>query len=202
MKDLSHYTLLAELFRYPSEKMKEHAAESRKIIRNYDPELISLLDPFTIHLAGTTVEYQQEYFVSTFDVQPLCCLDIGYTLFGEDYRRGQFMANLKAEHRKAGNECGTELPDHLPVIMRLLPKLKDQSFAEELVFSLVVPAINEIIAGLRNDTNYYRGLLRIVATIMEKDFPGSGLERFVFPEKIKNKKQEKASPEKVTSADT
>lgn len=189
------------MFRYPSEKLKDHSDEWRKIIRKYDPELIRLLDPFTGHLAGKKLEYQQEYFVSTFDVQPLCCLDIGYTLFGEDYRRGQFMANLKAEHRKTGNACGTELPDHLPVIMTLLPKLKDESFAEELVFSLVSPALHEIIAGFRSNDNYYKDLLSIVVTIMDKDFPESSFERFVFPEKRKNKKKETTRPEKIASGD-
>jgi nitrate reductase assembly molybdenum cofactor insertion protein NarJ len=195
MKDLSHYILLAEMFRYPSEKLKDYPDGWRMIIRKYDCQLLSLLDPFADHVANRPLEYQQEYFVSTFDVQPLCCLDIGYTLFGEDYRRGHFMANLKAEHRKAGNNCGTELPDSLPVIMTLLPKLKDEYFAEELVFSLVAPAIHEIIAGFRSDGNYYKGLLRIIAAIMDRDYPKSEFERFIFPEKQGNKKQEKVRSE-------
>ncbi len=37
----------------------------------------------------------------TFDVQAITSLDIGYTLFGEDYKRGALLANLSAEHTQA-----------------------------------------------------------------------------------------------------
>jgi len=187
MKDLSHYTSLAGMFRYPSEDLRKHTHEWRNVILKYDPELAGDLVLFIAHLNKKKTEYQQEYFVSTFYVQPLCCLDIGYVLFGEDYRRGQFMANLKMEHRLAGNDCGTELPDHLPVLLTLLPKLSDADFAEELVFSLMVPALNEIIAGFKADNNHYKGLLRIVKSIMEKDFPDSKFERFQFKKRIVKK---------------
>ena len=68
--------------------------------------------------------FQQEYYISTFDVQAICFLDIGYVLFGEDYKRGIFLVNIKKEQIKAGNDCGSELPDHLPNILTLLPKMQ------------------------------------------------------------------------------
>lgn len=189
MTELNHYISLAEMFRYPSEDLQKYAGEWSKIIRGYDPELMLYLDPFLRHVKNESIECQEEYFVSTFYVQPMCCLDIGYVLFGEDYRRGQFMANLNMEHRLAGNERGTELPDHLPVLLTLIPKLQDKEFAEELVVSLIVPALNELIAGFRTDENLYKGLLRIVLKIMEKDFPDSKFERFQIKKGIKGKKQ-------------
>lgn len=178
MKDLTHYTSLAELFRYPSEDLRKHTDEWRNITLRYNPDLMVYLDPFFKHIDNESIEYRQEYFVSTFYVQPLCCLDIGYVLFGEDYRRGQFMANLKMEHRLAGNDCGTELPDHLPVLLTLLPKMQDGRLAEELVFSLMIPALHEMIEVFKSDDNYYKGLLRIVLMIMERDYPQSEFESF------------------------
>lgn len=189
MKDLTHYTSLAEMFRYPTADQGRHTVQWRNNIQQYDPELGVYLDPFIKHVDNESVECRQEYFVSTFYVQPLCCLDIGYVLFGEDYRRGQFMANLKREHRLAGNECGTELPDHLPVLLTLIPKLADKDFAEELVVSLIIPALHEIIAGFRKDDNHYKGLLRIILKIMEKDFHDSKFERFQI------RKKEKTAPQ-------
>jgi nitrate reductase delta subunit len=189
MKDLHHYTVLSEMLRYPTEDLKKFAPEWRNIVGWYNPELTEYLDPFISHITDKPLEFQQEYFVSTFDVQPLCCLDIGYALFGEDYRRGQFMANLKAEHRKAGNDCGTELPDHLPVLMTLLPKLAEQSFADELAYSLVIPAIHEMTEGFRTSNNLYRGLLLIIVSIMEKDFQSLEFERFQIDKKAKKQVQ-------------
>jgi nitrate reductase assembly molybdenum cofactor insertion protein NarJ len=163
--------------------MKEYISGWKNIIEKYDPDLLVNLDPFIHYIENTPMEFQQEYFVGTFDVQPLCCLDIGYILFGEDNRRGQFLANLKAEHRKAGNDYGTELPDNLTALLTLLPKLTDSLFAEELVVSLVIPAVNEIISGFRSDRNHYKALLRIIAAIMEKDYPCSQFERFQIPKR-------------------
>lgn len=194
MKDLRHYTSLAEMFRYPSGDLRKHTGEWRSIILKYDPGLACCLDPFLNHIRNESIEHQQEYFVSTFYVQPLCCLDIGYVLFGEDYRRGHFMANLKMEHRLAGNDCGTELPDHLPALLTLIPKLQDKEFAEELIFSLIVPALYEMIAGFRTDDNHYKGLLRLVLKIMETDFPDSKFERFRIKKTINEKKKADTMP--------
>lgn len=188
MKDRSHYTFLAELFRYPSEDSCNHICEWRRIVGSYDPELAGYLEPFIEHVEYHTYEQRQEYFVNTFYVQPLCCLDIGYVLFGEDYRRGEFMANLKMEHRLAGNDCRTELPDHLPVLFTLLPKLADDNFAEELVVSLMIPAVAEMITEFRTDKNYYKDLLRIVLFIMEKDYHDSKFEKFRFEKRNKEKR--------------
>lgn len=180
MKDLSHYSELAAMFRYPDENLKHQAIAWRKIIEQYDQGLSIYLTPFINHLENTTLEYQQEYYVSTFYVQPVCCLEIGYVLFGEDFKRGQFLANLKTEHRNAGNDCGTELPDNLTVLLTLLPKLANPRFAEELAFSLMIPAVREIIARFMSVDNYYKSLLILLATIMETDFPESEFEKFSF----------------------
>ena len=52
--------------------------------------------------------------------QVLATLDIGYVLFGDDYKRGELLANLNQEHRKANNDCGTELADHLGICVETL----------------------------------------------------------------------------------
>jgi nitrate reductase molybdenum cofactor assembly chaperone len=189
MRDLGHYAILAGMFSYPSERENQRTADLRNIVMKYAPDLSNYLESFISHIENKKVEYRQEYFVSTFDVQPLCCLDIGYVLFGEDYRRGQFMANLRMEHRKAGNDCGKELPDHLPVILNLLPKLADEKFAEEIVWSLLIPAVNEMITGFRSDGNHYKGLLKILLAIMNMDYPVSEFERFPVRKKERVKEQ-------------
>ena len=180
MKDLTHYTKLAEMFRYPSDEMKAYSGTWRNIILAYNPELILNLDPFTSHINEKPLSFQQEYYISTFDVQALCFLDIGYVLFGEDYKRGVFLVNIKKEQIKAANDCGSELPDHLPNILTLLPKLQDAELAEELVYSILIPAIHEMISKFRKGTNLYKRLLEILVTIMETDYPVSAFEKFNF----------------------
>lgn len=180
MKDLTHYTMLAEMFRYPTAGQGAYSRQWRDIIQGYDPGLIPRLDPFEVHINGKPLSFQQEYYISTFDVQAMCFLDIGYVLYGEDYKRGIFLVNMKKEQMKVSNDCGSELPDHLPNILTLLPKMQDADLAEELICSMLIPALNEMILKFSNANNLYKGLLEILVTIMETDFPDSHYERFDF----------------------
>ena len=87
----------------------------------------------------------QELFTRSFDVQAIATLDIGYVLFGDDYKRGELLANLNQEHRKAGNDCGTELADYLPNILRLMSMLQDEELIRDLAYAIVAPALLEMI---------------------------------------------------------
>lgn len=180
MKDLTHYKLLAEMFRYPSDELKAYSEKWKEIISLYDGSLTPRLDLFITHINDKSLSLQQEYYISTFDVQAMCFLDIGYVLYGEDYNRGVFLVNIKKEQIKAGNDCGSELPDHLPNILTLLPKISDADLAEELIYSLLIPALHEMILKFRDVHNLYKGLLEILVKIMETDFPVSSFERFTF----------------------
>ena len=180
MRDLTHYKLLAELFRYPSDDLKAYSEKWRDLISLYDAPLSDKLDLFITHINERPLAFQQEYYISTFDVQAMCFLDIGYVLYGEDYKRGVFLVNIKKEQIKAENDCGSELPDHLPNILTLLPKIADADLAEELIYSLLIPALHELILKFRDTSNIYKGLLEILARIMETDFPVSSFERFTF----------------------
>lgn len=180
MKELSHYKLLAEMFRYPSDKLKNCSEQWREIISLYDTSLSNRLEPFINHINERPLAFQYEYYIATFDVQAMCFLDIGYVLYGEDYKRGIFLVNIKKEQLKAENDCGSELPDHLPNILTLLPKLKDPLLAEELIYSLLIPALHEMILKFRSADNLYKGLLEILVTVMEADFPSSAFEKFTF----------------------
>lgn len=180
MKNVDHYATLAGLFRYPSKGLKKAVVSSQEILLRYDPGLITVMKPFFDHVTTQPLAVQQEYYTGTFDVQPVSTLDIGYVLFGDDYRRGVFLVNMKAEQAKAGNDCGSELPDHLPNILTLLPLMSDRDLAEELVCSLLIPALTEMIRRFRKTENHYRALLEILLAVMEKDFPSTAYERFHF----------------------
>ncbi|MBI4290354.1 MAG: hypothetical protein HY661_02600, partial [Betaproteobacteria bacterium] len=78
-------------------------------------------------------------------VQSLTTLDIGYVLFGDDYKRGALLSNLNQEHSRAENDCRGELADHLPNLLRLMPMLKDRDLRDELVREILVPALTLMI---------------------------------------------------------
>ena len=68
-------------------------------------------------------------------------MDIGYVLFGDDYKRAELLSHLTREHKQVGNDCGVELADHLPNVLRLIPRLIDSELVAELVSEILVPAL-------------------------------------------------------------
>lgn len=181
--ELNHYSRISQIFSYPSRKLKDEILYMRESLISFSPALMTKLEPFLVFVNTSPLSIQQEYYTSTFDVQPLSTLDVGYVLFGDDYRRGLFMVNIKKEQIKAGIDCGSELPDHLPNILALLPRMEEK-LAEELVVSLLMPAVEEIVSRFNNSENYYKGPLEILHEIMKKDFSCSCFERFQV--RIKN----------------
>jgi len=180
MKKLNHYTILADMFRYPYPEQALLTASWEEIIAAYGPELVLKFHRHVPYFRDKSLPIQQEYYINTFDVKALCYLDIGYVLFGEDYKRGVFLVNMKKEQESVENDCGSELPDHLPNILTLLPKLGERKLAEELVCSLMIPALHKMINDFQSNDNIYKELLMILVSIMETDFPDSEFEKFSF----------------------
>ena len=180
---MNHYSTLASLFSYPEKKLAKTVAEIRTIILERYPENQENINTFLSFIEETPIEKQSEYFIRTFDVQALCYLDIGYILFGEDYKRGEFLVNMRNEHNKANNDCGSELADHLPNMLKLLPKIADRNFAKELAYCIMIPALKEMLKNFKDDNNVYRKNLTTLLNIMEVDFKDLNYKQF----KINNK---------------
>ena len=113
-------------------------------------------------------------------------MDIGYILFGEDYKRGEFLVNLAKEHKKAENDCGVELADHLPNLLNLIDKTKDKKFAEELAYCLMIPAIKEMLKTFVDKGNIYKNTLELLLIVLEKDFGALEYEQFKITSNAKN----------------
>ncbi|HEC11887.1 MAG TPA: hypothetical protein ENI80_01320 [Acidiferrobacteraceae bacterium] len=151
MKLLAHYYAVADLFDYPD---LEYPQRVRKVIDLLDgnyPEAVAELERFQELLPAQELRTMQELFTRSFDVQAATTLDIGYVMFGDDYKRGELLANLNREHLAAKNDCGRELADHLPNILRLLAKVKDKDFADELVQEIIAPALSMMISEFSPD---------------------------------------------------
>ncbi len=120
--------------------------------------------------------------MKTFDVQAVCYLDLGYVLFGEDYKRAQLLVNLQSEHKVAGVDCGSELGDHLPNVLMLLSKTTDPGFAEELGFIITTPAVRFMLTKFKNINNIYKDMLEVLLVFLQRDFKGEQLAEYALPE--------------------
>lgn len=112
----------------------------------------------------------EELYTRTFDIQAIAYLDVGYVLFGEDYKRGHFLVKMQALQQECGNDCGTELPDHLPNILTLLPRMADRREAQDLVGKLVLPAIDKMVEGFGDHGNVYLDVLKSVSAVLKEDY--------------------------------
>ncbi len=144
-KNLNHYKELANIIDFPRPSYFNKVKEAEGLLNSYGSETLTILNEFTYFLNITPPEKVEELYLRTFDIQAVTTLDIGYVLFGDDYKRGELLVNLSKEHHKAGNDCGNELADNLPNLLRLLSLLTDEEIKNELVGIIILPALAKII---------------------------------------------------------
>ena len=189
----AHYSHVAELFDFPGPEFAARGRALSGFLRENYPAAAIEVEHFLDAIPERTLDLQ-ELHTRTFDVQSLTTLDIGYVLFGDDYKRGALLSNLSREHTQAENDCGRELADHLPNVLRLIPKLKDQNLLDELVSQILVPALMLMIrefdpgriekknanyqkhyktlidAACASDSTVYCRALKAVMHVLAKDF--------------------------------
>lgn len=182
MNKFDHYKVLADIFRYPDENLGSRMKEFQSLVSAQFPEqeenVGRVLDAFN----SMNVLKQQEYYLKTFDVQAICSLDIGYVLFGEDYKRAQLLVNLQSEHKVAGVDCGSELGDHLPNVLILLSKTDDPDFAEELGFIITTQSVKFMLTKFKKVENIYKDMLEVLLVFLQADFKGEQLAEYALPE--------------------
>jgi nitrate reductase assembly molybdenum cofactor insertion protein NarJ len=146
MKDRKHYSLLAQLFKYPEGDFMLQMKESQDFLNIFYPQAGKELQPFSDYINNCSPDERMELFTKTFDVQPICYLDLGYVMFGEDYKRGAFLLNMKVEQQKINNDCGTDLPDNICNVLVLMTKSNDDEFVEDLVWRIFIPCLKKMLA--------------------------------------------------------
>lgn len=145
VKALPHYSLLADMFDYPTVGFSQRVRQIREHLGEDYPLAAPELDQFLEFLPEDNLLNMQELFTRSFDVQAIATLDIGYVLFGDDYKRGEMLANLNREHLAVNNDCGSELADHLPNLLRLMDRLTDEDLLRDLAYAILAPALLEMI---------------------------------------------------------
>lgn len=203
MQNLNHYKLIADLFRYPDENLVKKANKFVELVNIEFPAQSKKITAFVTEIEKLSTKKQQEYFMKTFDVQAVCYLDIGYMMFGEDYKRAQLLVNLQNEHKVADVDCGTELADHLPNVLCLLAKTTNEGFATELGYIITMPAVRFMLMKFNNFDNYYTGLFEVLLEMLQLDFPGDGLNEYAFADEAFSGKNEFLIPSpKMTICDS
>jgi len=145
------YQLMAPLFEYPDAGYPDRVGDIRDYLSSRYTEAAGELGHFIELLPADDVQALQELFTRSFDVQAATTLDIGYVLFGDDYKRGILLANLSREHRNAGIDTGTELADYIPNLLRLMAVMEDEEVLHDLAYAILGPALLEMIREFSTD---------------------------------------------------
>jgi nitrate reductase molybdenum cofactor assembly chaperone len=145
------YETLVPLFEYPRDGYAERVRDMKDYLSGHYNDAAEELGRFFDLLPNDDLQAMQELFTRSFDVQAATTLDVGYVLFGDDYKRGILLANLNAEHRAANVDTGTELADYVPNLLRLMAVMEDEEVLHDLAYAILGPALLEMIGEFSTD---------------------------------------------------
>lgn len=149
---------LSQLFDYPTEQYCSQASECMDLIKEHEPDAAPVFAPFLDYVRGMSISGLEESFSYMFDLSPVCSLEIGWHLFGEDYRRGQYMAKMRRELVIAGIEETHELPDHLTHTLLLLDAMSEED-SEYFASACVIPGMEKMVEGFEKQESAYKSLV-------------------------------------------
>jgi len=158
--------LIGSLFEYPRAGYKIRLEDSLRVLAGDHPSAHELFRPFYENVRGMSLEDLEELYTRTFDINPVCSLEVGWQLFGEEYERGAFLVRMRNLLKDCGVSESTELPDHLTHVLAVLERLPDET-AGELAEQAVLPSLEKMIGGLAGKDNPYEYLLKTVQRILQ-----------------------------------
>jgi len=163
------YESLAAVMGYPQADISGKVTACLNLLRDQYREANSRLESFEKYIISTELDSLRELYTVTFDLNPVCTLDVGYHVFGESYKRGAFLAGLQRSLREHGLEAGAELPDHLTVVLKLLARIESGEDRSALVELILVPALARMKKAFEGGDNPYAEVIRAVDLVIRQE---------------------------------
>lgn len=150
---------------YPREGYRSSVAECRQLLAGTDPEAAAAVGAFCDATAELGTSELEELYTRTFDLNPVCTLEVGWHVYGEQYRRGRFLVQTRELLSQVGIDERGELPDHL---MSLLPAVARLAPDEAATFAgtYLLPAVDKMLKGLAGKANPYEQILTAVRRVL------------------------------------
>jgi len=142
------YDALARMLDYPAEK--QQLQTDYELVSTFlnGLQLDSAIASFADFAAASSLAVLQEEYVATFDFNPATAPYLGHHLFGDNQKKGGYMIMLKQEFERCGfTPTGTELPDHLSVVLGFLAHLARQEEYETrqpFIAASVLPGVERL----------------------------------------------------------
>ncbi len=166
------YSLYADLLEYPSWRLWQSAEQCGQLLAESCPAANEKFPGFHNWIVQEKLERVEEVYTSTFDLQAMCCPYIGHHLFGDNTQRSQFMAQLNHGYHVAGFLSGSELPDHVAVVLRFLACGHADEFSLALLKEGLVPALACMVKAFDSATTHpYGALLSSLIMLLQAGQP-------------------------------
>lgn len=169
------YDALARMIDYPAEKagLQSDCDVVRTFMKNKGMNHHSLT-PFAEFAVALPLADLQEEYVATFDFNPATAPYLGHHLFGDNQKKGGYMIMLKQEFERRGyTPFGTELPDHLSVVLRFLAYLARQEgdgTRQPFIVDCVLPGVERLnTAFAAQQDSHWKALVEIARLLCAED---------------------------------
>ena len=161
------YTILAGLLEYPGDDWAERLERAEKLCLPGNSH--GLLRAFLREVQSTPVPLLQECYTQIFDLNPVCTLEAGYHLFGENYKRGLFLANLSETERRHDLALNGQLPDYLPALLILLDRMPESELRADLISQCMVPALEKMSQALSKSASPYAHVIAAIGELLKSE---------------------------------
>ncbi len=145
----------AEVLDYPGGSLSESANECLRQLDGSFPDIADQMRSFVAFVEGQSRGALEELYAETFDLAPASTLYIGYHLFGETPKRSSFLVRLEEAYQSHDFSSGTELADHLCVLIRFLGVAQDAEFVIPLLEESILPVLDKMAGDLQKSKNGY-----------------------------------------------
>lgn len=153
-----HFDSLGQLLQYPSKGFHDNLKALAKHLTESGSPGSSDVERFAAHVNDLPLEDCEELFTRTFDINPVCALEVGWQLYGESYERGNFIVSMRQGLKRFGLPESNELPDHLSHVLQAIGRMKEDQ-ASHFIGVMALPAVKKMNAGLEGKDNPYRFVL-------------------------------------------
>ncbi|RMH41511.1 MAG: hypothetical protein D6689_10910 [Deltaproteobacteria bacterium] len=164
---------IAAALEYPHAGSERAARAAADALRGVDDEVAAAFAALADWLRDTPRAEQEELYTRLFDLRPACTLHVGYHVWGDAYQRGELLAGLVGELRRANIDPGRELPDFLPNVLRLWGRIDVDDDARLFHDRVLAVGVGRMAAELRRVTTPWA----VAVASLSRLFPQSGASR-------------------------
>ena len=171
------YSLFAEILDYPERSIAKSLDDCAAELAVQAPDAHLEMVEFCTAVSEMNLSQLQEVYTNAFDLRPECTPNLGYHIFGDDGRRGLFLARLKERMEACHIQLGVELPDHIALILRYLDLAEDDR--PPVIEDCLLPAVSRMVEVLDHSGNPYEHVLRALLSLLRRQhdaFAVSSLE--------------------------